>query len=360
MPPSSSDDDDLPGSEADDNIVGNGSGEDLDLNGSPDANADSSSAAKKDDNKPKSMLEAVTAALAEPKEEQSSSSGEKEGEEKPDPAADPNKPKGEEGAQPDPEDLTDEEFKALSVKTQKRIKYLVSQTQTLTTKISELEPQAVIGSTIQSYAHAANLSREDVNTGFNIMKLMKNDPVKAFEELTPIYKTLCALVGEVMPDDLVKKVNEGVITEADAKDLSKLRATTGLTEAQRKANEEAETQRKADEVVEEIRTKVSKTIVDWEKRQQASDPDYSLKQSRVLDRVKIEIAERNAAKKFITSEKDAIEMADRIKREVDAEMKKFLPKKTAIRAPNGSGATNGSKPVAKSLYDAVSQAVGHT
>lgn len=360
MPPSSSDEDDLPGSEADDSIVDNGSGEDRSQNGSPDAKVDSSTTTKQDDNKPKSMLEAVTAALADKKEEQSSGSGEDEEEDKPDPNADPNKPKGDNEGKPDPDDLTDEEFKALSFKTQKRIKNLVSQTQTLATKVSELEPQALIGTAIQSYAREANLSREDVNTGLNIMKLMKNDPAKAFEELTPIYKTLCALVGEVMPEDLVKKVTEGTMTEADARETSRLRATTGLTAAQQKAADEARTQRNADAVVEEIRGKVSKTIVDWEKRQQASDPDYSLKQSRVLDRVKIEIAERNAARKYITSEKDAIEMADRIKREVDAEMRKLLPKKKVISAPNGSGATNGSKPVPKTVFDAVSQAVGHS
>jgi len=317
-----------------------------------------------DENKPKSMLDAVTAALA-PKEEQSSGSGEEEGATKVDPAKAAKAKPGEEELG----EITDEELNALKPKTRRRFEMFRNQVKTLSAELEQFKAIGADPAAVKTEAEGfrsflkiateANLSKEEVNTGFNIMNLMKNNPAEAYKQLTPFYQQLQAMVGEVLPADLQQQVNTGEITLGHAKELSILRAATAQRDLQQTKEQasRAETQkREAAQKAEKLQTDVGTAVTEWEQRQKSIDPDYLLKQSRVVEAVELAIRRAN---KPVMSVEEAIKIAESVKKQVDEEFKKLIPrKKAAIVAVQGTGANNRSRPVPTSTMDAMRQALG--
>lgn len=366
MSASSTDDEEhvLPGAAASEDTQTGDTGSD-DSSSSDSTSADSSAASApagtQDDNKPKSIADAVRAALDSGKEQSSSSGDSEEGTGK---AADPNAVKPAEGEEEELGDLTEEELNSYKGKTQRRFRQLDGKNKALTAEIEQIKPMADLGTTIKGMADNANLTREDVNTGFNIMTLMRNDPIKAYEALTPIYDVLCAMVGIKLPDDLQQQLTEGKITAERAQELSRLRAKTGLDTAYAKEREEREAKKASDDNASQIATvvqDVGKAVTDWETRWQKSDPDYARKQSRVMDAIDLELLKREKNGTLPTNVKDALAICNGVKTKVEAEFKKLLPKKsnTPIKHVEGNGAMNDSKPVPTSSRDAIVQALGH-
>lgn len=357
MSESSNDDEALPGVAASEEIHSGDTGQE---SSSPqvESPAESTPATQKDDNKPKDMAAAVRAALDLGKE-QSSGSGEDEDK---DPKA-----SGEAQATPGVEeplgDMTEEELNSYKGKTHRRFKQLDTRNKALAAELEQSKPMAELGSTIKNMAAKANLSREDLNTGFNVMRLMRNDPVQAYEALTPIYQALCDIVGAKLPGNLQEQVNSGALTVEAAQEMSRLRAAQGLRlasdkEQQARSSREAEEARMQD--IAKLSADVGTAVSDWETRWKKSDPDYAHKQSRVLDAIDLELLKRKDAGTLPSTVKDALAMCDAIKTKVDNELKKLLPKRnTPIDHVTGNGAMNGSKPVPKTSREAIAQAVGH-
>lgn len=368
MPESSTGDEALPGSAADEKIVPGDAG-----NSSADTNtgappAESPPAEKKDDNKSFGIADAVRAAL-NPEKEQSSGSGEDEGkgesDDAPDPAVGDKKPEEGEG---DEDDLTKEEFQELKPKTRRRIEKLARQNTTLTTRVAELEPKAQALEAFHSITRNANLNKDDVNTIFHIGGLMKNDPVKAWEVLKPIVAQLQEIVGEIIPKDLQDQITTGRITQDAAKELSRLRAEKGVNISTQQQNTERENQNRAAQAAESAQTlqrDVGGAITKWENDWKASDPDYSLKSSRVSEAIELELnraiilAKEGKPNNLPRSVEEAVKMANDVKKRVEKEMRQLLPKRNnPIIHVTGTGVTNGSKPVLKNMNDVVRMAVG--
>ena len=77
---------------------------------------------------------------------------------------------------------------------------------------------------ITSYLASNNINAEEASTGLQIMALMKNDPQRALEALTPYMETLRQLTGDVMPDDIRERVDDGYMDEDAGKELARARA----------------------------------------------------------------------------------------------------------------------------------------
>ncbi len=363
MSDSSTDDEDaLPGAVATEATQGGDTGQNDSSSSTAAApSEDSATSGKQDDNKPKSIADAVRAALDQGKE-QSSGSGESEDKTGTSGAA------GDAEAKPGEEeelgDLTEEELNSYKGKTQRRFRQLDGKNKVLTAELEQFKPMAELGTTIKGMADKANLTREDVNTGFAIMDMMRNDPIKAYDALTPIYEALCSIVGVRLPADLQEQVTKGEITQDRAQELSRLRAATGLNTNRSKEQDERATKAAETESANKVAAVVAdvgKAVTDWETRWQKSDPDYAHKQSRVMDAIDLELLRRRDAGTLPANVKDALAICNAVKTKVEAEFKKILPKKsqTPINHVAGNGAMNGSKPVATSSRDAILQALGH-
>src|SRR5690606_36147267 len=172
------------------------------------------------------MLSAVKAALKP--QEQSPDSANQGSEEKPDEAA--KKEGGEEGDES--EHFSEEEKARLSQKARRRFHKLSGEVASLTKERDELQPQAQQFQRMVQFVADAGLSVDEVNRGFETMRAMKQDPLRAYEILTPIYERLRQIVGAALPRDLQEAVQLGQITEAHARELARSRSAATLREQQ--------------------------------------------------------------------------------------------------------------------------------
>lgn len=290
-------------------------------------------------NEPSSLLEAVQAASKKVGEGASSSTGDGDGSvtkaDKPADGAeapkDGEKAKGEDD-QPPPFHQHPRWQQML-----KRVKDAEDKT-----KVFEQSHQSL--QQLHGYMAEANLTPEEVNKGFAIMALMKNDPAKALETLLPYVEGLQLATGKALPSDLKEKVDQGFIDEAHAQELAMLRTREQMNaEAARTAGER------------NARTHVNnvvQTISRWEQQWQGSDPDYSRKQPRVQE--KIELALRRNG--MPATEAAVIKLADDARKAVEDELKAILPQRQPVKTVNAGGASVAARPEPKSMLEAITLA----
>ena len=202
---------------------------------------------------------------------------------------------------------------------------------------------------ITDYLSHNNINADEASTGLQIMALMKNDPAKALEALTPFVNTLRELTGEVLPDDIRNKVDDGFMDEDAGRELSRARAEA---DNQKRINDRVAAQQ-TNVQSQQHKDHLARTVTAWEDNARQSDPDYDLKQDEIDDRVRVLVSERGSP----NTEEDAISMANEAYEAVNQRFKARMGTKRAIRT--ASGGKLGGTPVAepKSLLEAVQNAV---
>lgn len=202
---------------------------------------------------------------------------------------------------------------------------------------------------ITDYLSHNNINADEASTGLQIMALMKNDPAKALEALTPFVNTLRELTGEVLPDDIRNKVDDGFMDEDAGRELSRARAEA---DNQKRINDRVAAQQ-TNVQSQQHKDHLARTVTAWEDNARQNDPDYDLKQDEIDDRVRVLVSERGSP----STEEDAISMANEAYESVNQRFKARMGTKRAIRT--ASGGKLGGTPVAepKSLLEAVQNAV---
>lgn len=229
------------------------------------------------------------------------------------------------------DDLTEEELARLKPKTQKRIENLTAARRERDGKIAELEPKAQQFEKMQRFISDARLSIPEVNDGFEVMRLLKNDPLKAWERLEPIFNQLQLMVGKVLPEDLQTAVNEGRLTEDHARELATTRSRAAVSTAQVQQRDRDDQDKQRQQSFKEHQTRVGTAVSEWEKSKAGSDPEWKLKQSRVMEIVRLETLERERAdENFVWTPEDAVKFANTALDRVTKELKQFNPKPKAV------------------------------
>lgn len=244
------------------------------------------------------------------------------------------------------EDFTPEERKHLKKATAERFDKLKGLYRESKEKLTQLTAQ-VEQATVEAgqyrkfvdFLDENRLSQEDANNLFYIGALMRNDPVKALEVITPYYQTLLQMTGNVLPPDLQAQVKQGYITKEAALELSRHRATGKTKEVIQSERESHQQQQDADRQQKTVASMQS-AISDWEKQWSSSDPDYAKKKDRVLDRVELLLvrAQKNGALPKTVDE--AIKLANQAKSEIEVDFKQFKPRKEVRTVDGGSSASN--------------------
>lgn len=305
--------------------------------------AESSSA--EGDKEPKSLLDAVTQATEKEKSAEKSP-GSEGGSEK-------DKSKSEDDTDESEEDgtgeLNEKELAALKPKTRKRMEYLAGQ-------VGNLRPKADAMDQLVSYVNDAGLSTDEVNKGFEIMKLMKSDPFGALEQLRPYVVQLQQLTGATLPADLQQQVNEGLISEQHARTLVQTHTRQQLAQmAADRATQAADTLRTTHEHSTAV-TEVASAVSDWERKWAASDPDYKAKQGRVQKDIHFGLLQMRDNRVPITREA-VLKLANDCRDAVNAELKAYLPQKRQVDPlPNGQGSAKATAQP-KTMLDAMNLAL---
>lgn len=318
----------------------------------PDAQDSAVSSIANEGEGAKSLLDQVQESLTGAREQEQSPSSERD-------PADPAASQAVEGADKSVADtdplgeLTDEELKRYGPKTQKRMRQLLQERGDERKKVEALEPKAKAFDQIDEFAKQNRLSHEEVGIVLELGALIRNDPSKAFERLTPIYRKLAETVGAVLPDDLQEQVNLGYITKEAASELAKLRGTSHLNETRLKEQTERTEQERQQQQTQAHVNECRKTANAWEAARKGTDPDWNLKQEEIGRRLRLSVYENG----YPDSQDKVVKLLDGILKEVNDSLGRFRPKPAEKRPVIGT-ASSRSNAEPKSALEAAELALG--
>jgi hypothetical protein len=228
---------------------------------------------------------------------------------------------------PDAEELgeiTEEELKSYKPKTRKRIEGLLEDRQRLTDENTDLKPQAEQFQQLTSYMRDNHLGSEEVAELMVVGAMAKSkDPADlqtAIQKTRDFLSQLELAAGEKLPEDLQKKVDDGLLDAESAKETSLSRVKA------KRAESEVETANKVVEAT-NVRTQaqeVSTAIADWQRGKVTSDPDYQSKQAFLQTEIALRVAKEKGGR--VLDKNRALQIAEEAYAAVSDKVKAVLPK----------------------------------
>jgi hypothetical protein len=260
--------------------------------------------------------------------------------------------------QPKPGEVLDDAKQAEADKTlpfhnHPRFQQLTRERSAFKAEVEAFRPDAEEQRAIQAFMAQHDIPAKDVAESLNFLAAMRNDPVAARAMLDGIIKQLDEFTGTILPVDLQKKVDAGLVDEDTAREMAKLRATSAFKENRSKEIESKTTAQKEQEAAQVAAAAVYKTTSEWEKQQKATDPDYAEKAALIDTQVRA--AMLSGAPK---TPEAATKMLNDAKAAVDEHFKRFAParKSSAPRLESGASVPAAAK-VPTSMREAVAQAL---
>lgn len=219
----------------------------------------------------------------------------------------------------------------------------------LKAKVEELSPRAEQFDQIGSFMREHELTPQEVTQGFEVMALMKHDPRRALEMLTPHLEKLELASGQRLTQDLQDRVDAGKLTPEDAQEIAQTRVEAAAARVALNRTERTVQTDRVASTANAMRTAVE----GWENEVKATDPDYPHMQSFVADRARALLA---ANPPRTTDE--AVALSKRAYEDVKAQMRRVLPQRTPVRTmTSDKSSSTAAVPVPSSLEDVVKQAL---
>lgn len=300
----------------------------------------------------KSMLEAVQAAVKPKDAPPASQTPETNDKSAPDPDKTPAEDKADEPSE--------EETRNWSAKTQQRFRKLSSDVRAAQGEIANLSPKAAEYDRIDAFVKQSGLQPETVRAALQFATALQHDPVAAHQRAMAIVQHLDPVIGNVLPPDLRTRVEQGYLTEGDARQLARSSAEANLSRQrlestqrqQIEATQRADVQRAAD---------ASQGAVETWEQNKSRDPDWHLKQGEVAEQVELSFERRRrdtGNPQWFPTPDEAVKMADDALKRVNDRLKRFAPRAQEIRpAATDSSASNRATAEPKTMLDAIRMAV---
>lgn len=330
-----------------------------------DDNLDSSQEAGQPE---ESLLDAIEKSVGEVSEDETVG-GEQDAEDEETASSEDDKPKGEasgdEGADDEAKakaDQADEEGEdddGKDVTPDQKIPYdrfqkVVRQKNKFRTERDEYKTGHENFQAIQSFRERNNLSDQDVVQSLKIAAAINNDPARALEALTPIVDQLRLLVGETLPEDLQARVDQGELSEADAKVLAKTQNENRRLQQQQEQIQRARETEQQQTEQQQFRQGLALAASQKERELAGSDPDFEKK----LPFVQSELQALMFRKPAQTPEAAAAlvqEAYDNVSKRLSTLQRR--PPVSKGPSSTGQGGTSTSSPQPKSMLDAMMNAV---
>jgi len=202
---------------------------------------------------------------------------------------------------------------------------------------------------ITSYMSQNSLTTEEVAKGFEIMAAMKNNPLQAREMLSQYTKALDEFAGVVLPQDLSKKVDEGMMDEASAQELARARNIAAANAA--RAEQIAQSQQVQYQQMSQ--QAIHSAVSGWEDSIKTRDADYAAKQSLVLDRARSYLLQGQPQ-----TPEQALAIVEKAYADVNETIRGFAPRRQPVRTATSVTSSTNSQPVARTLQEAIRIAAG--
>jgi hypothetical protein len=201
-------------------------------------------------------------------------------------------------------------------------------------------------------ARVVGLSNDDVAQLFAWPRLLARDPTAAVEQLQAFASQWQEKVGKTLPEDIKKKVDDGLLDEDTAKEVAQLRATSELAKTRGEAERVDREQKGREQALNDIRAAVDR----YQGELRTSDPDYTPeKHAMTVDALTALVATRGVP----ASVQDAVAMAKEAYTTVTKRLSAFKPQPRQVASPSiGRRMNKPAESQPKTMQEAVLQALG--
>lgn len=262
---------------------------------------------------------------------------------------------GDEGS----DEFTEEELKSLNEKTQKRIRNLTSKLENAHAQVEDYKPHAESYRKIDGFMQQYGITPEESAEAFTIMALVKTDPSQALQRMQQHINTISGYVGETLPDDLKQRVEDGTLSEEDAKELSKARATAKLERERREATEKATEKATEERTAQNKQQELATSLDNWQANISKTDPDYQKKHGFLKTQLQALIGELGTpenAEEMVRYANIAYGMVNEQLGQVVSKAPEKKKEKRSLQSRNASGPS--PKPKPETTLDVVRLAAG--
>jgi hypothetical protein len=153
--------------------------------------------------------------------------------------------------------------------------------QQLLRKSKALEVNAVRYQNVQRFLDDSGLSGEEASDGLTIMALAKTNPAEAWKRMKPFVQSVLIAAGEVLPEDLQSRVQQGELSHEAALEVSRHRATAQSVQTERSFREQLEQRRQQQASV----SAVQNEVMAWETDRRLKDPNFDAKMEPLMKEV---------------------------------------------------------------------------
>jgi len=250
-------------------------------------------------------------------------------------------------------DPTEAELKKLRPETRRRFEALLAQRNEARTAWESVQPELQSYRQLQGYLTTNQLASDDVNVLLGVGAALRRGDYQAFlNGVTPYVLAAQEAVGARISPDLQKQVDEGLIDESSARELTRTRHRAAQAEARlQEANQVSQTQN-------EVRhgEAIRGAVDAWEARIQRQDPDYARVAGAVRRYAQGLLQERGP----VRSQQEAVALVQSAYDEVRTQFGQFRPAVRPTRPSPSSihvaTGTSGSPPP-RNLKEAVLRAL---
>ncbi|MCY0148314.1 hypothetical protein OEG84_11480 [Hoeflea sp. G2-23] len=226
--------------------------------------------------------------------------------------------------------------------------------QALLTERAALKLDADRYKNVETFISENNLNGDEAADILRIGGLMKTDPAKAWAEMKPMVQKVLIAAGEVLPEDLTKRVQDGEMSREAAMEVSRLRAAQQSTQARTQWESQRNEQRQQTDAV----TAIQSTVSSWEAERQARDPNFSAK----LPALQKEIAWLQVSE---GKPKTADAVKAQLQKAYDAVSASYTPpavipaqrQKPAVRPVVGGQVNGNTRPKIENTHDAINAVI---
>lgn len=229
--------------------------------------------------------------------------------------------------------------------------------QAVSQEVEALRPRADEYGLIENYMSTHGLLPAEMVDGFKVMALMKNDPAAAREALQAHLHRIDSFLGNVLPPDLQRQVDEGFTTEEIARETVRTRNQLQKQQAENEQYRQHIDQQASEQQQTQVRQGMVSAVSQWEAQVRTSDPDYAMKEQFVVDKLKVLRTQYR-----VETPEQAVQLAKMAYDEATKQLRS-LTKRPEIRptgAANLAAGNSTAKTQARSFEDACLQAAGFT
>ncbi|QDP64095.1 MAG: hypothetical protein Unbinned2301contig1004_21 [Prokaryotic dsDNA virus sp.] len=173
---------------------------------------------------------------------------------------------GQETGEDDPNEQDDENYSDVPFNKHPRFQKLLAERKTFQADAQRYQ-------NVQTFLDEQGLGAEETAELLTLGGLMKRNPAEAWQRMKPTIQKLLVAAGEVLPEDLQSRVQNGEMSRDAAMDVSRSRMRVQSTER----NQTWEQQRAQSRQQQDRAAAITTAVSTWEQDRRTKDPNFDAK-----------------------------------------------------------------------------------